>query len=443
MSLALLTASEKSSLLRLSPSEKLALLEGMDDEAAALLDYTWEFHARQNQIEPVGDWTTWLILAGRGYGKTRTGAETVNRWAEEARFGRIALVAEDPNEAREVMVEGESGILERSPPWFKPSYSPALKRIVWPNGVRATIYSAEDPESLRGPQFGAAWCDELAKWRYGQETWDNLQFGMRLGEHPRQIVTTTPRPTKLMRAIIARRDTIITAGSTYENLENLASAFRTAVVDKYEGTRLGKQELDAKMLDDNPYALWNLDEISKFRVDWPDTEIRRTVVAIDPPISSGEDADECGIVGMSLGSDGHGYVMDDFSVQGEKPLGWAMKALQLYQELNADAIVAEVNQGGEMVETVIRQAGFDGKIKMVHASKGKRARAEPVSALYEQGRIHHVGILAKLEDQMCDFTSDFDAQTMGYSPDRVDALVWAATELMLDKQGGTPRVRTL
>lgn len=444
MSPELLTASEINLLRSLDIEEKLKLLQSLDDEEATFLDHLWSFWARDNQLEPPGDWTTWLILAGRGFGKTRTGAETVNKWAEQGLYPRIALIAEDPNEAREVMIEGESGILSCAPPWFLPQYEPSKKRVTWPNGVRGFVYSSEDPESLRGPQFHAGWLDELAKWRYAQETWDNFQFGLRLGRKPRQIITTTPRPTKLLKMVLKRRDTFLTGGSTYENLENLSPAFQEAVVSRYEGTRLGRQELDAELLEDNPYALWHLDNIHEFRVDWPEVELRRTVIAVDPPASSGEDADECGIIGCALGADNRGYVMDDYSTQGDKPEQWARRALDLYEELQADAIVAEVNNGGDMVESVINTVA-EGQVKVikVHASKGKTARAEPVSALYSKGRVSHVGILARLEDQMTDFTSDFDRKKMGYSPDRVDALVWGLTELMLDKQGGTPRVRTI
>lgn len=445
----------------------IAKLEDLTDEEADELLHTWELWARPNQLEPEavlpsGEvWVTWLILAGRGFGKTRCGAETVIKWVREGHCRRIALVAEDSADARDVMVEGESGILACSPRDFKPKYEPSKRRLTWPNGAVATLFSAEDFDSLRGPQFDGAWCDELCKWRYAQEAWDNLQFGLRLGEHPKQIVTTTPRPIRLLKDIILRSDTAITKGSTMENLVNLAPPFRKQVVDRYLGTRIGRQELNAEILDDVPGALWNRMMIDETRIRPVDAEtpiiyphFMRVVVAVDPAKEvdkkkksekQGVDIDshaggyaETGIVVVGLTQEGHGYVLEDLSFHGT-PEEWGQEAVKAYDDWAADLLVYEANQGGEMVAAVLRQAAKSLKdegrrsadfvpLKDVHATKGKYVRAEPVSQLYEQRKVHHMGYFGELEDQMCEFTPD---GSMGYSPDRLDALVWALTELMV------------
>lgn len=435
----------------------LALLKDLTDEEADDLLHTWEFWARPNQLEPEAilengeHWVTWLILAGRGFGKTRCGAETIIKWAQSGECKRIALVAEDSADARDVMVEGESGILACSPRNFKPKYEPSKRRLTWPNGAQATLFSAEDYDSLRGPQFDGAWCDELCKWRYAREAWDNLMFGLRLGEHPKVIVTTTPRPITLLKEIVLRSDTAITKGTTMENLANLAPPFRKAVVDKYEGTRLGRQELNAEILDDVPGALWNRSIIDQFRITPVDSltpirlpDFQRVVIAVDPAKELGGEDDksgrggETGIVAAGKDENGHGYLLEDLSIMGS-PEEWGRAAVIAYDEWSADAIVYEANQGGEMVAAVLRNAARQLKeegyrtadfvpLIPVHATKGKYVRAEPVSQLYEQGRCHHVGFFSELEDQMIEFTQD---GKMGYSPDRLDALVWAFTELMV------------
>lgn len=422
--------------------------------------YDWTIWARDNQLEPDPElenglrWVTWLILAGRGYGKTRTGAEMVNKWAKSGDYGRIAIVATDAADGRDVMVEGDSGIMSCCPPNFMPVYEPSKKRLTWPNGAQGFIYSAEDPDSLRGPQFHAAWCDEICKWAYPIETWDNLQFGLRLGENPKQIVTTTPRPIKLLKDIIMREDTFITRGSTYENLDNLAGPFRKAVVDKYEGTRIGRQELNAELLDDVPGALWSRTQIDATRAKRLEDgtiqykgqiiDIVEIVVAVDPSTGSGKDEesqDECGIIAVGKDRAGRGYVLADGSVMGS-PDEWAKAAVQLYDSIKANWLIYEANQGGEMVASVLRSAAKslreNGKrntdhipVKKVHASRGKVTRAEPVSAMYEQSRISHVGSFSRLEDQMAEFTSDFDRKKAGYSPDRVDALVWGFSAILV------------
>lgn len=426
-------------------------MQSLTDEEADDLLHTWELWARPNQLEPESildngeHWTTWLILAGRGFGKTRTGAETVIKWAREGTCKRIALVAEDSADARDVMVEGESGIIACSPRDFRPKYEPSKRRLTWPNGAVASLFSAEDYDSLRGPQFDGAWCDELCKWRYAQEAWDNLQFGLRLGDHPRQIVTTTPRPVKLLKEIILRSDTAITKGTTMENLSNLAPPFRKAVVDKYLGTRLGRQELNAELLDDTPGALWNRAMIDAGRIRPVDSltpiilpHFSRIVVSVDPQKEVGEAAAETGIMVTAIDSRGHGFLLEDLSINGT-PEEWGRAAVIAFDEWEADMLVYEANQGGEMVASVLRSAAKKLKedrmrsadfvpIKAVHATRGKYVRAEPISQLYEQGKVHHVGSFPELEDQMCEYTPDGN---MGYSPDRMDALVWGFTELLV------------
>ena len=372
------------------------------------LEHSWAAIARPNQLPPPGDWwQIWLLLAGRGFGKTRTLAEWV---CEQVLFGlasRIALVAATAADARDVLVEGESGILAVAPPWFRPVYESSKRRLTWPNGAIATTYSAEEPERLRGPQHDAAVCDELGSWSR-PETWDMLQFGLRLGRSPRCLVATTPRPTKLIRELLARegRDVVVTRGSTYENRANLAPGFFDQVIRKYEGTRLGRQELNAELLEDTPGALWSLGLIEASRV-MVQPDLVRVVVAIDPAVTSGEEADETGILVVGKDQQGHGYVLSDISGR-YAPTEWAKMAIAAYRNHKADRIVAEVNNGGEMVENTLRMLDSNIAFTAVHASRGKVTRAEPVSALYEQGRAHHVGTFPQLEDQMTNFTSDFD-----------------------------------
>lgn len=442
----------------------------LNDEEADLVLHDWRhLWARPTQVLPEDEilytkeaqvvWVTWLILAGRGWGKTKTGAEAVIEWAKEGKLRRIALVAQDAADARDVMVEGDSGIMESSPHNFMPHYEPSKRRLTWPNGVKAYTFSAEDPESLRGPQFHAAWCDELCKWPYLQDTWDNLQFGLRLGDQPRQIITTTPRPLKILKQIILRDDTVITKGSTHENLTNLAGPFRKAVVDRYAGTRLGRQELNAEILDDIPGAMFqrsNLDEQRASRKEGEDAitynakkvDIAEIVVAVDPPAKSEESSAEAGIIGVAKGRDGRGYLLADHSQTGS-PDEWGTAAVLLFDELQANYMIYEANQGGDMVAHVLNSCAKALKakglrdsdflpLKAVHASRGKATRAEPVSALYEQKKISHVGFHPLLEDQMCEFTADFDKDKAGYSPDRLDAMVWGVSALlvnMIDNEG--------
>ena len=397
-----------------------------EDEAQALL-YDWTFWARDKQLAPPGDWFGWLILAGRGFGKTRTGAEFV-RWKVETRqWWRVALVARTAADARDVMVEGESGILAISPPWFMPHYEPSKRRLTWPNGAIATTYSGDKPDQLRGPQHDGAWLDEIAAWRYA-EAFDQVMFGLRLGDNPQWVGTTTPRPTKLIRDLLKDKSVFATRGSTYENRANLAAPTMQQFERKYAGTRLGRQELDGVVLDDVPGALWTHTIIDNQRVtQHPD--LKRIVVAIDPAATSEEESAETGIVVAGLGIDGHGYVLDDLSLRGT-PAEWALEAITGFHKFEADRMVAEANQGGDMIEQTLRSVLGKGErmppYTKVHASRGKLTRAEPVSALYEQGMVHHVGSFAEMEDQMCTWLPGEP------SPDRMDALVWALTELMVD-----------
>lgn len=402
-------------------------LRSLTNEESAALWYDWPAWARPEQLAPVGDWRIWLLMAGRGFGKTRTGAEYVRAQIESGRCNRFALVARTAADARDVMVEGESGILAVCPPWNRPRYEPSKRRLTWPNGAMATTYSADKPDVLRGPQHDGAWADELAAWRY-PEAWDMLMFGLRLGVDPRCVVTTTPRPTKIIKELAAERTTAVTGGSTYDNVANLAPAFIEQIIRRYEGTRLGQQELWAKLLDDNPGALWNRDQIEQYRV-MRTPELKRIVVTLDPSATGGDEADEAGVIVAGRGMDDHMYVLEDLSLRAS-PLGWGRAAATAYHKHKADRLVAEVNNGGEMVELTIRTIDASVAYRSVHASRGKQTRAEPIAALYEQGRCHHVGMFAELEDEMCQWVPGED------SPNRMDALVWAGTELMLDGQSG-------
>jgi predicted phage terminase large subunit-like protein len=390
----------------------------------------WSLLARPEQKAPPGDWLTWLILAGRGWGKTRTGAEWVH--ANVHRYGRWILAGRTSGDLRDIMVEGETGLLRTAPRSLRPQYEPSKRRIVWPNGAVAALRSADEPEGFRGLQAEAVWADELAAWE-NPDAWDQLQLGLRLGPKPRQVVTTTPRPTKIMRDLIGSEETVVTRGSTYDNRANLAQSFFRQIVSRYEGTRLGRQELHAELLEDVEGALWNLAMIDAtrrvapgiLRGDKVERDLARVVVAIDPAVSNTEDSDETGIVVAGVGHDGRGYVLADRSTKAH-PADWARRAIAAFDEFHADRIVAEVNNGGELVGTVLRTIRPSIPYKAVHASRGKRTRAEPVASLYEQGRVSHVEPMAALEDQLCTYTPE-----SGDSPDRLDALVWALTDLML------------
>jgi phage terminase large subunit-like protein len=412
-------------------------------------DFACFAHPHQEHAETGnngGPWTTWLLLGGRGAGKTRTGAEWVRALATGAppfasrAHGRIALIGETWPDARDVMVDGESGILRTAPRSQRPDWIPSRKRLEWGNGAIEQVFSADDPDSLRGPQFDAAWCDELAKWRYAEACFDTLQFGLRLGPQPRQLITTTPRPLPLIKRLLSDPRTRVTRAATKANAEHLSPSFLDAVVGRYAGTRLGRQELDGELIEDRSDALWSRALIEACRVAQAPGLVR-IVVAIDPPGSSKPGADACGLVAAGKSESGMYYVLEDASAAGLSPAAWAAKEVALYRRLHADTLVAEVNMGGELVRAVLRETDSSVPIREVHASRGKYLRAEPVAALYEQGKVKHVGALPQLEDEMCDF--GIDGLSSGRSPDRLDALVWAITALMNGRSFGGPRIRML
>ncbi|MEO8421064.1 MAG: terminase family protein [Hyphomicrobium sp.] len=410
----------------------------------------WPLWARSDQLPPaaiaaIEPWRVWLILGGRGAGKTRTGAEWVSAKAlGRALSGppaakRIALVGETIGDVRRVMIEGVSGLLGVHTARERPHFEPSKGQLIWASGAIAQIFSAEDPDSLRGPQFDAAWCDEVAKWRHPERTWDMLQFALRLGAHPQMVATTTPRSTPWLKRLIADAGTVVTRAATADNAENLAPTFLAEMTRRYAGTALGRQELLGELVDDTSGALWRRDWIDAHRVAQA-PELVNVVVAVDPPVTSTATSDACGIVVAGLGPDGRAYVIADRTLQGREPQVWARAVIAAYADFLADRVVAEVNQGGDLVVTVLRQIDPNVAVRKVHATRGKWLRAEPVAALYAEGRVAHVGAFDALEDQMCAFGTDGLAK--GRSPDRLDALVWALTDLMVGG-AGRPSVRRL
>ncbi|MBH5321561.1 DNA-packaging protein [Erythrobacter sp. JGD-13] len=443
-----MTAIERgAALFRLNTDRRQKFLGELSDDENDLLERYWPLWARAEQMPPAAHWRLWLICAGRGFGKTRAGAEWVRHIAEEHDEARIALVARSIGEARAVMVEGESGILaccdgSEDRPYFEPS----LRRLTWPSGAQATLYSAGEPESLRGPQHSHAWCDEIAKWDNAGEraltAWDNLQMGLRLGEHPQVLATTTPRAVPLMRRLIgdgSDPDIVVTRGSSYDNAENLPAEFLAAMKRQYGGSSLGRQELEGELLADVEGALWSRLLLEECRVPATLETMVRIVVGVDPPASSR--GDECGIVVAGVDAEGKAYVLEDASLTKPSPEAWARRVAVTLRKWKADRVVAEANQGGDMVASVLRAADCMMPVKLVHASRGKVARAEPVAALYESGRVAHVGHLPKLEDQLCGIMTGGGYEGPGRSPDRADALVWALTELMLGRKGH-PSIRS-
>lgn len=393
--------------------------------ATVLVD-DWAALARPEQLPPPGDWSIWLILSGRGWGKTRTGAEWVKTLIVSGQARRVALIGSTAADVRDVMIEGESGLLSVCADWDRPLYEPSKRRVTFSNGAICTAYSAEESDRLRGPQHDHAWADELAAWTDAQSAWDMLQFGLRLGRKPRMCVTSTPRPIKLLKQLIKRDDVHVTKGKTSDNASNLPPAFLSEIVKRYEGTRLGRQELDGDILDDVPGALWSRDNIEANRIEkGAEPFMKRICVAIDPAISVGEDSDETGVIVCGLGDDDRGYVLEDLSGR-YSPVEWARKAIMGYKKWRADRVVIEVNQGGDMAENTLRMVDPNVPVRTVHASRGKIIRAEPVSALYEQHRIAHVGGFPELEDQLC----SFEPGSTG-SPDRLDAMVYGLSDLMV------------
>lgn len=373
-----------------------------------------------------------MLRAGRGWGKTKTGAEWVKRRVEQG-YKRIALVGQTKADVRDEMIElNDAAILNIYPEGQRPDYQPSKRRIVFPNDAIAIVYSGDEPGQLRGPEHDSAWVDELAKYKYPKETWDNLEMGLRIGDNPRVCITTTPRPIPIIKELVEDPDVIDVVGHSKENLNNLSKQYINRIIRKYEGTRLGRQELEGQILDNNPGALWSRDLIENNRVlEYP--ELQRIVIAIDPPGTKNKSSDEAGIVAVGVDKQGKVYVLEDAS-QKASPKEWASIAVTLYNKYSADRIVGEVNQGGDMVENTVRTISKNCSYKSVRATRGKQIRAEPVASLYEQNKVKHVGNFPKLEDQLCTWEPGMD------SPDRLDALVWAVTELMLDEAG--PRIRS-
>ncbi|WP_373490232.1 DNA-packaging protein [Parasphingorhabdus sp.] len=448
-----------------TPIERSVFLSSLSKQEQQDFLYHWNIWARPAQRPPAGDWPVWLIMAGRGFGKTRAGAEWVRGIAEGDGSARFALVGANYAETRTVMVEGQSGVLSIAPPGQRPVWEPSLKRLTWDNGAQAHLYSAAEPEGLRGPEHSHAWCDEIGKWMnnagQAEAAWDNLKMGLRVGFRPQIVATTTPRPVALMRALIGSKGPVITTGRTYENELHLPEAFLTAMIADYAGTRLGRQELDGELIEELEGALWTRAMIEGCRVgavrversrdtlastngsldyarDEREAGFSRIVIGVDPPASKTGDA--CGIIVAGLGVDGKAYVLADCSVEKASPETWARRVADAAERWRADRVIAEANQGGAMVKSVLHAAKISLPVRLVHASRGKVARAEPVAALYENGRVHHAGAFPTLEDEMCGLLIGGGYEGPGRSPDRADALVWALTELMLGKRR-VPRVR--
>jgi phage terminase large subunit-like protein len=418
------------------------LAEFSEEQLAEILS-CWPLWARPDQLPPAETdeglaWRVWLVMGGRGAGKTRAGAE----WVRAKALGlaplgvvtarRIALVGETLADVRRVMIEGVSGLLSVHAANQCPRFEPSKGQLVWPTGAVAQMFSAENPDGLRGPQFDAAWCDEVAKWRHPQRTWDMLQFALRLGTCPQMVATTTPRPIPLLKKLLAEAGTVVTRTTTADNADNLAPSFLEEMTRRYAGSALGRQELLGELVDDTSGALWRRDWIEAHRVAAA-PELSAIVVAVDPPVTATATSDACGIVVAGIGPDGRAYVIDDRTLQGREPAVWARAAVAAYHHYMADRVVAEINQGGDLVVTVLRQIDENVAVRTVRATRGKWLRAEPIATLYAEGRVAHAGTFAALEDQMCAFGSDGRAR--GRSPDRLDALVWALTDLMIGARG--------
>ncbi|WP_424537650.1 DNA-packaging protein, partial [Sphingorhabdus sp.] len=425
---------------QIDPEERVKWLAKVKPEDQWQLEYDWNLWARDDQRPPEGDWRTWFVMAGRGFGKTRMAAEWVRAQAEADGSLRIALVAATMHEARSVMIEGESGLLAIAPDEKRPIWEPSLKRLIWPTGAIATVFAASEPEGLRGPEHHLAWADEVAKWHDGVAAWDNLAMTMRLGETPRIVATTTPRSVLLVRRLLVEGGVEITRGAMEANRSNLPTSFRAAMHEVYGHARLGRQELLGEFLEDAEDALWTRDLIERCRIKGA-PEMRRIVIGVDPPTSTGGDA--CGIVVVGKGSDGKAYVLADHSVKGRSPEGWASAVSAAALTWGADRVVAEANNGGDMVVSTLQAADVTMPVKKVSASRGKVARAEPVAMLYEAGKAFHIGGFPELEDELCGLISGGGYEGPGRSPDRADALVWAMSELMLGKRGAEPRIRQL
>ncbi|MEG3176635.1 terminase family protein [Sphingomonas sp. RB3P16] len=428
-------------LAAIDPVDRARLLARLPQPVLRSLDEAWWLWAHPGQFAPEGAWRVWLIRAGRGFGKTRAGAEWVSEIARQLPGGRIALVGATVDDVRRVMIEGEAGLLSVARAGERVTYHRTAGEVEFGSGARAAIFSAAAPEGLRGPEHHAAWCDELAKWRFGEAAWDNLLLGMRLGADPRVLVTTTPRAVPLLMRVMADRGTVQTHGRSHDN-PHLPDAFLAAIEAQYGGTRLGRQEIDGELIEDLDGALWSRALLDDCRVAVA-PECVRTVVAVDPPAGSESgEGDACGIVAVALGRDERGYVLEDASVEGASPEGWARAVAACAARHRADRVIAERNQGGEMVRSVLLAADATLPLALVHARHGKGVRAEPVATLYERGKVAHVGAFPALEAELCALTAGGAYRGPGRSPDRADALVWALTELMIAKRRAA-RVRPL
>lgn len=445
-----LANSEAEGVARLDEAERVKWLSKQCQDDLWKREYDWSFWARTDQRPPESDWRVWFVMAGRGFGKTRMAAEWVRAQAEADGSLRIALVAATLHEARTVMIEGESGLLAIAPDEMRPTWEPSLKRLVWPTGAIANVFAASEPEGLRGPEHHIAWADEVAKWDNAEPIWDNLMMTMRLGDSPRIVASTTPRAVPLVRRLLKENGIAITHGAMDANRAHLPGSYRAAMHEVYGAKRLGRQELLGEFLEDVEDALWTRELIERCRASLRpstgsgpqgDRFFKRIVIGVDPPASKTGDA--CGIIVVGKGADGKAYVLGDHSVKGRSPEGWARAVAAAAEAWGADRVVAEVNQGGDMVESTLRAADVGMPVKKVHASRGKVARAEPVAALYEAGKAFHAGDFPELEDELCGLISGGGYEGPGRSPDRADALVWAMTELMLGKRGVEPRVRQL
>lgn len=407
----------KDSLLSLKQPEREELQSLIEE-----IGYRWSLQARDKQMLPDWEWIVWAIIAGRGFGKTRTGAETTRIWSDQVPI--IHLIGRTASDMRDTMIEGPAGILAIHPDRNRPKYEPSKKRLTWPNGCRAQLFSADEPDSLRGPQCYKMWADEVASWKY-PDSWDMAMMGLRLGKNPQAIVTTTPRPIEIIKEMVKDPDNHITTGSTFENEDNLAPAFFKKVISRYEGTRLGRQELYAEILEDTQGALWTHKMIEAAHVT-ETPQLIRVVVAIDPAVTSDPNSDETGICVAGIGTDERCYILEDLTGR-YTPTEWARKAIGAYHQHKADRIIGEANNGGDLIEQVIRTLQSDISYSKVWASRGKVTRAEPVQALYEQHKIKHLGSIPTLEAQM----TTWAAKEGEKSPNNIDAMVWAVTELML------------
>jgi phage terminase large subunit-like protein len=416
-------------LMSLTPGVRAEVLATLSPLQCAQLFHDWSFWARPDQEPPEGDWINWLILAGRGAGKTRAGAEAVRNWTRT--FPMVNLIGATVADVRDTMVRGESGILACCRRDERPRFLASDLRLEWPNGATSALYSAEEPDRLRGKQHMKLWCDELAAWR-DPDAFDQALLGLRLGAKPQAVITTTPRPSKIIKALAVDKDTIVTRGSTFDNKRNLARAFLERITARYQGRVIGRQELFAEIVEETPGALWTRALIERQRVqpEAAPTEFSEVVVAVDPPARSGARSDECGLIVAAKTPDGRFYVLADLTSQGDTPGQWGARAAAAFRGFNANRVVAEVNNGGDMVAEVLRQSEPTLPVRSVTATRGKFLRAEPVAAAYERGLVFHAGAFPKLEDQMCALTPDFDRKAAGYSPDRADALVWALADLL-------------